>query len=232
MDNTVADLNRRDTDSDGISRLTSPARKPRRRNPAATREVILEAARKILASDGPEALSILSVTHAAGVNRGTIYLHFENREAVIAAAVESVSQALLQSVYGEQADLSENDVANIDHAALAERLAAFAMDNPDLCRVWLFQVLASPDPYKDPFWRQYVSLLKVFAQTPLAQEGIDAEVLSVIVLAGTFLWPVWARAGSLNEAERKAATERFGRELLRLSAHGTLAAPSSGPASR
>ena len=199
--------------------------KARRRNPAVTREVILEAARKILASDGPEALSILSVTHAAGVNRGTIYLHFENREAVIEAAIESVSEALLQSVYGEQADLAESNVADIDHAALAERLTDFAMNNPDLCRVWLFQVLAAPDPYKDPFWRKYVSLLKDFAQTPLAEHGIDAEVLSVIVLAGTFLWPIWARAGSLDQAERKAAAERFSRELLRLSAHGTVADP-------
>lgn len=210
--------------------MTSPPRKPRRRNPAITREVILEAARKILASDGPEALSILSVTHAAGVNRGTIYLHFENREAVIAAAIESVSEALLQSVYGEQSDIPESDVGNIDHAALAERLAAFAMDNPDLCRVWLFQVLASPDPYKDPFWGKYVSLLKGFAQTPLARDGIDAEVLSVIVLAGTFLWPVWARAGTLSDAERKASAERFSRELLRLSAHGTIASQTATPA--
>ena len=99
--------------------MNSSPRKPRRRNPAVTREVILEAARKILASDGPEALSILSVTHAAGVNRGTIYLPFENREAVIEAAIESVSEALLQSGYGDQAALAASNVADIDHAALA-----------------------------------------------------------------------------------------------------------------
>ena len=75
---------------------TGPKR--RRRNPEATREIILEAARKLLASDGPEGLSVVSVTQAAGVNRGTIYVHFESREKLIAETIESVSTLLLQWV--------------------------------------------------------------------------------------------------------------------------------------
>lgn len=197
-------------------------RKRRRRNPAVTREVILEAARTILASDGIEGLSLLSVTHAAGVNRGTIYLHFENRERLIAETIASVSEVLLNAVYGDQADLAETNVEAVDHVVLTERLTDFAINNPDLCRVWLFQVLASVDPWTDPFWRKYVSSLRRFAATPMAEPGLDAEVLSVIVLAGTFLWPIWARAGTLSPAERKASAERFAHELLRLSLHGSM----------
>jgi AcrR family transcriptional regulator len=201
---------------------TGPKR--RRRNPEATREIILEAARKLLASDGPEGLSVVSVTQAAGVNRGTIYVHFESREKLIAETIESVSNLLLQSVYADQADLPETDVEAIDHVALTDRLAGFAISNPDLCRVWLLQVLASPDPGSDPFWRKYVSSLMRFAATPLAKPGLDAEVLAVIVLAGTFLWPVWANAATLDKAGRKSAAERFSRELLRLSMHGSMVA--------
>ena len=83
---------------------------------------------------------------------------------------------------------------------------------------------------RDAFWRKYAALLKSFSETPLAEEGIDTEVLSVIVLAGTFLWPVWARAGSLDQAGRKASAERFSRELLRLSARGTMADQQPAPA--
>ena len=57
----------------------------RSRDPAATREVILEAARALLAKDGPEGISLSEVATLAGVNRGTAYQHFETREKLIEA---------------------------------------------------------------------------------------------------------------------------------------------------
>ena len=199
-------------------------RKRRRRNPDATREEILNAARTILANDGIEGLSVSSVAQAAGVNRGTAYLHFQDREALVAQTVASVSEMLLQAVYGDQAELAEAHVEQVDQVALTDNLANFAMENPDLCRVWLLQVLASADPAADPFWRKYVTSLRRFAATPLAKPGIDAEVLSVIVLAGTFLWPIWSHAGDLKQAARRVAADRFATELLRLSMHGSMVA--------
>ena len=61
-----------------------------------------------------------------------------------------------------------------------------------------------------------------FAKTGLAQPGIDTEVLSVLFLAGTFLWPVWARSHARTAKERERMAERFAREVLRLTLHGTL----------
>ncbi|MFM5930751.1 MAG: TetR/AcrR family transcriptional regulator [Novosphingobium sp.] len=201
--------------------------KRRRRNPVATRAEILAAARRILADEGIEGLSVIAVAEAAGVNRGTAYMHFENREKLVAETVSSVSEILLQHVYGDGVDLDDLDnlsVQQIDQVALTENLAQFAMQNPDLCRVWLLQVLASNTPGEDIFWKKYVGSLGLFTQTRLAQPGIDAEVLSVIVLAGTFLWPVFAHASQLDAAERKASATRFARELLRLSMHGSMVA--------
>ena len=199
-------------------------RKRRRRNPDATREEILEAARGILAADGIEGLSVSAVAEAAGVNRGTAYLHFEHREALVTQTIASVSEILLQSVYGEMGEIADDEIERIDQVALTDNLAAFAMENPDLCRVWLLQVLASDNPAEDPFWRKYVSSLKRFAATDLAEPGLDAEVLSVIVLAGTFLWPIWAHAGSLDAAGRRAAADRFVHEVMRLSMYGSMVA--------
>jgi hypothetical protein len=103
-----------------------------------------------------------------------------------------------------------------------EHLADFAMENPEIGRVWLFELLTSRRPADDPFWQKYVSNLERFAKTDLAQPGVDAEVVSVLVLAGSFLWPVWARAHARTAKERKQMAKRFARELLRLSLHGTL----------
>ena len=44
-------------------------RKRRARDPVATREAILEAARALLAKDGPDGVSLSEVAHLAGVNR-------------------------------------------------------------------------------------------------------------------------------------------------------------------
>ncbi|WP_372799532.1 TetR/AcrR family transcriptional regulator [Litorivivens sp.] len=49
----------------------------RRRDKAATREAILEAARTVLASDGPDALSLSKVANLADINRGTAYQHLK-----------------------------------------------------------------------------------------------------------------------------------------------------------
>lgn len=194
----------------------------RPRDPVATREAILEAASALLARAGPEGVSLSEVAQAAGVNRGTAYQHFETRENLIAATVEWVSDKLFRAVFGDPATIGERQVEDVDPAELTERLATYAMAEPELCRVWLLQVLASPDPSADPFWREYVGSMGRFAATDLAQQDIDTEVLSVIVLSGSFMWPVWAAAHAQDGEERSALAQRFARECLRLSMYGSM----------
>ncbi|MCX7865048.1 MAG: TetR/AcrR family transcriptional regulator [Novosphingobium sp.] len=199
-------------------------RKRRARDPAATRAAILEAACNLLARDGPEAVSLSAVAHLAGVNRGTAYQHFETREKLIQAAIAWVSDRLFRAVFGDPETIGERIVEKVDIAALTDRLADFAMENTDLCRVWLQQVLASPDPANDPFWREYCGSLKRFAATSLAEPDVDAEVVAVLNLAGMFFWPIWARAHAENEEGRARLARRCADEVLRLSLFGTMRA--------
>ena len=197
-------------------------RRRRRRDPERTREAILEAARTRLATDGPEGLSLSEVAHLAGVNRGTAYQHFETRDKLIKATAQWVSDKLFRSVFGDPATLGERRVEQVDAADLTDRLANFAMDNPELCRVWLLQVLSSPDPTSDPFWKEYEGSMTRFARTKLAQDNIDTEVLSIIMLAGMFLWPVWAWARGKGNKDRRRLAYRFVQECLRLCMYGSL----------
>lgn len=192
----------------------------RPRDPEATRAVILEAACTLLARDGPEGISLSQVALLAGVNRGTAYQHFDTRERLIEETVAYVSDKLYRAVLGDPD--AEREVDKVDMIDVTERLAAFAMDNPELCRVWLLQILSAPDPSSDPFWREYAGSIRRFAATDLAQPDIDVEVFSIITLAGNFLWPVWARSHSQSNPERGALSHRFAREMLRLSMFGTL----------
>jgi AcrR family transcriptional regulator len=198
------------------------AGKARLRDPEGTREAILEAARSCLAHDGPEGLSLAEVARIAGVNRGTAYQHFKTRENLIAATAEWVSDKLFRAVFGDPQQVAERRAGKVDIADLTDRLSAFAMDNPELSRAWLLQVLSSPTPAKDRFWREYQGSALRFVTTELAQENVDAEVMSVIMLAGAFLWPVWARAHADKNADMQPLARRFAQECLRLSMYGNL----------
>jgi AcrR family transcriptional regulator len=194
----------------------------RKRDPEGTREAILEAAREVLAQEGKEGLSVARVAQRAGVNRGTAYQHFQTREQLIEATAAWVSKKLYHEVFGDPTIARDQPVETISVEALTNHLAGFAMENPGLGRVWLFELLSSRRPASDPFWRQYKSNFELFAKTELAEPGIDAEVASVLILAGSFLWPVWARAHTRSAKERRQMAERFAREIIRLCLHGTL----------
>lgn len=197
-------------------------RKRRPRDPESTREAILEAARTLLARHGPDALSLSEVAQLAGVNRGTAYQHFETREKLIAATAAWASEWMFRTLFGDPETIGERRVDEVDIAALSARLTTLAMDNPELCRIWLLQLLASHDPAADPFWREYEGSIRRFAATNLSRDGIDSEALAVLMLAGTFLWPVWARSHGRGGAERDALSRRFTSEVLRLSLYGTM----------
>jgi AcrR family transcriptional regulator len=205
------------------SESVSPGKRPRRkRDPEGTREAILEAAREVLAQDGKEGVSVAQVAQRAGVNRGTAYQHFQTREQLIEATATWVSEKLYRSVFGDPEVARNQPVGSINVEGVTEHLAEFAMENPEIGRVWLFELLTSRRPSEDPFWQQYVSNFERFAKTEFAQPGIDAEVASVLMIAGSFLWPVWARAHARTAKERQQMAKRFTREVLRLSLHGTL----------
>lgn len=206
----------------------STAEKPvsrRRRKTEATRETILEAARTVLASDGPEALSLSKVAHLAGINRGTAYQHFQTREDLIKAAVASVSDLLSQRVFGGLGVDEDGRVQSIEQRPIYEviaKLVDFAVENPALGRIWLYETLSSGNPGADIFFRQFKEGTRGLAASELSQNGIDVEALSVLMLAGYFLWPEWVRAHAETEEERHAMATRMRNEVLRLFLYGVL----------
>jgi hypothetical protein len=48
--------------------------------------------------------------------------------------------------------------------------------------------------------------------------------MAMLMLAGNFLWPVWAKTHEKDENERRILARRFSTECLRLSLHGSMKA--------
>ena len=146
--------------------MPAPTKKTRRkRDPGGTREAILQAARKVLAQGGKEGLSVAQVAQRAGVNRGTAYQHFQTRAQLIEATAAWVSDKLYRAVFGDPAVASQQPVETVSPKEITERLADFAMENPELGRVWLFELLSSRRPANDQFWQQYRLNFEAFART-------------------------------------------------------------------
>ena len=197
----------------------------RRRNLEATRAEILAAARTVMASDGPEGLSLSKVAHLAGVNRGTAYQHFETREDLVKATVSGVSDYLVETVFGHGRDASNTqDPAEFPVFEVISNLVDFAVENPDLGRIWLFETLASDNPGEDSFFRRFKEATESLSGSEYSEPGIDAEAHAVTLLAACFLWPVWVKAKARSRKERSEMARRMRREMLRLSLHGTLRA--------
>lgn len=200
---------------------SAPKSKRTKRDPLRTREVILEVTGKLVAKGGLDALSVSQVAQLAGVNRGTAYHHFPTREELISTTKAWVGEKLRKEVFGDLPPDGERKTP-LNPRDVIESLANFAMENPELCRVWLYDVLSSSEPEKDPFWSLYQSYVDTFVVSEYAQPGIDREVHAVQLLVSVFLWPVWAHAHSDTAAGRKKMAKRFSDETLRLFLHGAL----------
>lgn len=187
-----------------------------RRNPEKTRKAILDVAGKMMALDGPEGLSVSQIAQQAGVNRGTAYHHFQTREQLIAATMRHVSQRLHDEVFDEIKSESRPPPRNI-----IEKLATFAIENPEFGPAWLHQMIRDRDAIeRDPFWQGMLNSLNEFAQSGDAQPDIDVEVHAVTVLTSLFTWPLWVDARQKSPRQRKQLAERYTTEALRLARHG------------
>lgn len=213
-------------------------RERRRRDPESTRVAILEAAKIVLAQDGAEALSVSRVANLAGVNRGTAYQHFQVKEDLVNATLDWVSLQLLEAVFERPALTDEQTGepvdADMEHmpqvidavARFAVHLAEYAVENPEICRIWLYNVLSKKNPKEDAFYKRFEQAIQNLAESDVAEEGIDYEAQAVLMLTGYFLWPVWVRSHSRTKKGRREMAHRFSGEVLRMSMHGVLHADS------
>ena len=97
-----------------------PARAPRS-DAVANRERILEAAREVFARRGLAA-EVREIAEQAGVGIGTLYRHFEGREALLAALLQETKQALLQRLQ-----------AAVEREAPQDALRAIVLAGADVC---------------------------------------------------------------------------------------------------
>lgn len=117
--------------------------KPRRRrvNGEASQQKILEAATEIAAERGYEGTSIGLVSERSGLPASSIYWHFKDKDALIAAVIEHSFAAWLATA-GEL-EPSTDDGGSVDEelAAMMQRTAKALRDSSDFLRLGLMLAL-------------------------------------------------------------------------------------------
>jgi AcrR family transcriptional regulator len=209
----VSEAIRKGRPGDPKVRNAETSERTQRSDARQSRTALLEAARKLFAERGPEALTVAAVARRAGLNRSTAYQHFRTRDQLVRA----VGRAFADEVgamfreprrFGEQVDF----------------FAHYFTEHPDIARFWMFQLLsgAGDDPAG---WDDYVAALDKLSHSPRGREGIDAEMLGIIGMTSAMVWSLMARQradGTDGEDEVRQQTSRFARELKRLFLYGAL----------
>lgn len=77
---------------------------------ARTKQTIVEAAREQFNLKGFDGVSIDQIMQASGLSRGGFYHHFKNKEDLFAAAVESYSTSLTETLSNEDSALQGHDL--------------------------------------------------------------------------------------------------------------------------
>ena len=111
-----------------------PRKSPSQRRSIDTVEVIIEAAVRILRSDGYAGLTTRRVAEVAGVSVGSLYQYFHNRQAIVAEMVRRRVTAFIAAV--EATDIS--GAADLRTAVVATMTAFLAEKRSSL---WLSTVL-------------------------------------------------------------------------------------------
>ncbi len=83
--------------------MVNPRSKLRERIREATAQAILEAAESVFASEGLHAAKVERIAQGAGVSVGTLYNHFDDREAVLCALVHERQAQLREALDAELA---------------------------------------------------------------------------------------------------------------------------------
>ena len=93
-----------------------------------SREVVLEAAERLMAEQGYEAATVSRLVDEAGIPTSSIYHYFGSKEGVLLAVMERGAQRFFEAL----PDIGERTGSQVDHLrALVQTVAATLEDHPD-----------------------------------------------------------------------------------------------------
>jgi AcrR family transcriptional regulator len=170
-----------------------------------THNELIETAVRLISEKGLDALSIAELSRALGINRTTVYYHFENRDQLID---EVKAWSAMQFAKAFKKDRSHQE--RIDH------ITRFVLENPQLIKLWIDDFIAGGDIRDSyPMWDELVAGMKEnFAA--IGAPDVDVEVFCINLLTSAFIGPRVFKASVCPSADNETVVERFRGESMRM----------------
>jgi AcrR family transcriptional regulator len=164
---------------------TLSAEQRRNRNFAETHRQLIERAVELIVKNGADKLSVASLARDAGMNRSTVYYHFDSREALIDAVKAWIGDKISKLLIGQD-----------DPALRLERTVEFVMTYADVVHLWISDILFAGGVREGlPFWDGLVHSMGSKQAMITQKSGLanvpepDAEVWSAIYLSAAMMGP-------------------------------------------
>lgn len=180
----------------------------RRRNRAfdETHAALIETAVRLVSEKGMEGLSLSEVAREAGVNRTTIYYHFDSREALVEAVREWSSRQLAAafSLIAPSADRTRY-------------IARFVIENPEVIDLWSEEFLAPGRiASRYPEWQGLVEGLGEQLRSNPETAEMDPEAYCTLMLTWAMLGPRVYRNSVRPDLSPEEAIERLTRTQVHM----------------
>ena len=171
-----------------------------------THREMIETAVRMISERGVEALSIAALAREMGINRTTIYYHFDSREALIDAVTSWATGQLDQGM-----DESVGQPERIG------QISRFVLANPELIKLWIEDFVSAGDIRESyTHWDEMVSGTQVLLDEALPGEDVDAAVYCTMMLCAAVIGPRVFASRVAPDMPHDEITRRFLREHMRV----------------
>lgn len=181
---------------------------PKQQRSRETVEVILKAAARLLVEDGYDKASTNRVAREAGVNIGTIYRYFPNKEALFATLFEQHVEQVASAVDTKSRDLTDRSLPSAVRG-LIEGMLEGVMVEPELHQALVEQVPPDARPERGPILEERIQqIIRDYIdkhRTELRQRDSDlaafvvVQTVRALTHAATLERPEYLRDGRLVE---------------------------------
>lgn len=172
----------------------------------ATHKEMLQTTVQLIADKGVEAVSIAALARAMGINRTTVYYHFQSREKLI-EEVKAWSSEQLASAFEPDKPRHER----------MEHIYRFVLENPQLLKMWIDDALNDGDIRRlYPHWDELVQGMRQHFSDIQSAHAIDPEVFCINLLTTAFISPRIFKNSVCPDTDNEVVIERFKAESLRV----------------
>ena len=177
-----------------------------------THQEMIEIAVRLISEKGADSLSIAAIARAMGINRTTVYYHFESRESLLEAVRLWSSEQLAKGL-----SLAVPQQARMDF------ITRFVLENPELIKLWIDDFISAGDiRTRYPLWDTLVDGMAATFSARMPNEPVDAEVYCVMLLTSAIVGPRVFKNSVAPSTDIETVVKRFRLEQQRLLRHDAL----------